>query len=62
LDENSLSFIHWEFDAPGLAPGMAANVVGAGGFLQSTKVLDDQTITIARGISSSGNDPFPGVE
>lgn len=62
LDEDSPSFIRWEFKAPGLAPGTTVEVTGKDGFSQFTTVLDDQTIVIEQGISSYGTHPFPEVE
>ena len=61
LDDESLSFIRWEFDAPGLAPETAIKVEGSGGFSAFTKVTPDRTIIIEQGISSYGDYPFPSV-
>lgn len=62
LDDNSLSFIRWVYDAPGLAPGTVVEVDNGQGFSQFTKVLDNRTIVVEQGISSYGNYDFPSVE
>ncbi|MFK8024173.1 MAG: hypothetical protein AB8G26_09455 [Ilumatobacter sp.] len=59
LDADSLSFIRWEYDAPGLEAGTAIEITGTDGFSQFTRVLNDRTIVVEQGISSYGDYGFP---
>lgn len=61
LDDNSPSFIRWEFDAPSLAPGTTVEVKGDGAFLHFTMVTDAQKVIVEQGISSYGSYGFPSV-
>lgn len=62
LDDNSLSFIRWVYDAPGLEPGTAVEFTTPTGFSHFTKVNDERQLIADQGISSYGDYPFPTAE
>lgn len=62
LDDTSLSFIRWVYDAPGLEPGTAVEFTTAAGFSHFTKVNDERQLIVDQGISSYGEYAFPAAE
>lgn len=62
LDDNSLSFIRWTYDAPGIEPGQSVKVYNEAGFEHFTVVTPDYKVIVEQGINSYGDYPFPSVE